>query len=347
MMKGLFLKSNQFVIKSTLVIYLLAIVLYFIWWKKYDTIVVEAMVYGFLLLPILALGALRSATLRGLRFIVLAELPDTLLRNLWFTLLISIAIFIEYPLTPKGVVIFQIIAASISFVLGLVFFNKKLWSTLSTIPSKFNTKEWVSQTIPFSINGGVQVVRSKLLNYILVAFGSVEAVALFDVALRGANLVAFTLNALNNAISPYISAAYEKGDFKLLQRIIKKTGRIIFLFSLPVALTFIIGGNTLVQFVFGKEYGASYIPLVILCLGQLLSSMVGSVGLLLNMTGNQKVFSKSNLQMLLLHLLLSIPLVVYLDVMGAAIIFSGLLILQNIILLRYVRRKLHINTAII
>lgn len=344
--KGLLIKSNRFVLFSTLAIYALAFITYFFWWKKYEPAMVETILYGFLLLPVLGFSALRASALRGLKLVILAELPDTLLRNLWFTILIVGAIVLKFELTPKFAIIFQVIAAGFSFLLGFVFLNNKLLKKLKTITPVFHSKEWTKQTIPFSINSGIQIVRSKLLSYILVIFGSLEAVAIFDVATRGANLVAFTLNALNSAISPFVSSAYEEGNMARLQTIVKKTGRLIFLFSLPVALIFIFGGKTLVSLVFGGEYVASYIPLVILCLGQLMSSMVGSVGLLLSMTGNQKVFSKSNLQMLVLHVIGSIPMVIYFDVIGAAIIFSALLILQNLLLLLYVRKNLKINTAI-
>ena len=344
--KGLLIKSNKFVLFSTLIIYALAFISYFFWWKQYEPAMVETIWYGLLLLPVLGFSALRASALRGLKLVILAELPDTLLRNFWFTLLIVGAIVLNFELTPKYAIIFQVIAAGFSFLLGFVFLNNKLLKKLKTVTPVFHSKEWTKQTIPFSINSGIQMVRSKLLSYILVIFGSLEAVAIFDVASRGANLVAFTLNALNSAISPFVSSAFEEGNMARLQSIVKKTGRLIFLFSLPVALIFIFGGKTLVSLVFGEEYTASYIPLVILCLGQLISSMVGSVGLLLSMTGNQKVFSKSNLQMLVLHVVGSIPMVIYFDVIGAAIIFSSLLILQNLLLLRYVKKKLKINTSI-
>lgn len=345
--KGLLIKSNQFVILSTIVIYLIALITYFLWWHHLDRVMVETLLYGFILVPILGFNALRSSALRGLKLVILAELPDTLLRNLLFTVLIIASLGLDYDLTPKVAIIYQIIAAGLSFFLGFLFLNKKLLRKLRHITPIFETKEWTRQTIPFSINSGIQIVRSKLLNYILAIFGFLEAVAIFDVAVRGANLVAFTLNALNSAISPFVSAAFELKDINSLQRILKKTGRVIFLFSFPVALIFILGGKGLVIFIFGEAYDTSYVPLVILCIGQLISSMVGSVGLLLNMTGNQKILSKSNIQMLILHVIFSIPLVIYFDVVGAAIIYSGLHILQNLLLLRYVRKHLKINPAIV
>lgn len=345
-MKGLLIKTNQFVLFSIIIIYTIAVITYFFWWKRYDTDLVETLLYSFILLPLLGFGALSSAALRGLKLVILSELLDTLIRNFLLTLCILFCIVVEFQLTPKVIIIFQIIAATTVLFLGLIFLQIKLFIRLNNIKATYANKEWYTQTIPFAINSGIQVLKSKLLTYILVIFGSMEAVAIFEVAMRGAALVSYSLDALNKAISPFISSAYEKSDFIYLQRIIKKTSRIIFIFSLPIALVFIIGGSSLIELIFGKNYESSYIPLVILCIGQLISVMTGSVGLVLNMTGNQSVYSKSNITMLIINILLSIPLVIYYNVIGASLIFSGVLILQKFILLAYVRRELHINTSI-
>lgn len=345
-MKGLLIKTNLFVLISTIVIYFIAAITYFFWWKNYDSVFVETLLYSFLLLPILGFGALRSAALRGLKLIILSELPDTLLRNFLLTILLIGCILLEYPLSPQLAIVFQIVAAGIGFLLGFLFLYKKLLNKLKKVSPIYNTKEWYVQTIPFSINSGIQIVRSKLLTYLLAIFGSIEAVAIFDVAMRGAALVSFTLNALNSAISPFISSAYEKGNTLQIQKIVKKTGRIIFAFSLPVALIFILGGKGLVMYIFGNEYAVAYFPLLILCIGQLVSAMVGSVGTLLSMTGNQKVFSNSNVIMLIINMILGVPLIMIWDEIGAALLFSAILIIQNYILLKYVQKNLNINTSI-
>jgi len=346
LMKGLIIRTNQFVFVAIFCIYTIIAITYFLWWKKYDTELVETLLFSFLLLPLLGFGGLFSATLRGLKLVILSEIPDTLIRNFIFLICILTSVAVEYPLTPKAAIIFQVFSAAIGFLMGFIFLQQKLFNKLKKITAIYANKEWLIQTIPFSINSGVQIIKTKLLTYVLVIFGSVESVAIFEVAIRGASLVSYSLDALNKAISPFISSAYEKDDINYLQRIIKKTSRIIFIFSLPVALIFILGGSSLVKFIFGEEYGSSYLPLVILCIGQLISALIGSVGLVLNMTNNQRILSKNNISMLLLNVVLSIPIVIYWDVIGAAFVFSGVLILQNFILLAYVRKELHINTSV-
>ncbi len=344
--KGLLIKTNTLVLITTLTIFVIAAISYFFWWGSYESELVETMLYALMLVPVLGFGALRNAALRGMKLIILAELPDALIRNAIFTVLIVGCMLLDNTLTPQNAMLMHVIAGAVAFVLGFIFLRRKLWSQIQGLVPEFHSREWIKQTIPFSINSGVFVVKSKSLVYLLAIFGSVEAVALFEVAMRAASLVSFVMDALNLAISPFISSAFEKGRIGEIQRVVTRTSRIIFLFALPVALAFFIGGKPLLALVFGEVYKNSYVPLVILCGAQLLSAVVGSVGLVLSMTGKQGLLSKSNLIAMAAILVFSIPLIRYFDVTGAALIFGCILIIQNLFLLYYVRKHIQVNTTI-
>ncbi|MDC7995363.1 oligosaccharide flippase family protein [Altibacter sp. HG106] len=345
--KGLLIKSHQYAGIAILVVAAISGLLYVVWWKNLDTVLVETVALAFLLLPLLGINALRTAFLRGMKLILMSELPDTLFRNLLLTAALVICWAFNMNLTPQDAMLLQVGAAFAGFVLGYVFLHRSLLRKLASVTPIFNTKEWIKETIPFTVNSGIQMVKTRLLTYVLAIFGSVEAVALFEIAWRGSSLVSFTLDALNRAIAPFVSSAYERDQRASLQRIVKKTGRIIFACSLPIALVFMLGGTTLLGYVFGAAYEASYWALFIMCVGQLFSAMTGSVGLLLNMTGNQGVFSKNNLIFLIVNVIISIPSILLYDLEGAAFVYSVILVLQNIILWRYVKKHLNINTAII
>ncbi|MCH7785013.1 MAG: oligosaccharide flippase family protein [Bacteroidetes bacterium] len=344
--KGILIRSNQLVLLTSLLAFIIAFLLYIIWWKNYPENVVSTFWYAFLLMPLLVFGSLRAAALRGLKFIILGQLPETFLRNIFLTFSLLVAIFYDINMSPHMAMILHGIAAALAFIIGYLFLKRKLLTRLKNITPVFKNKLWFKETIPFSITSGVQVIKTKLLTFILVIFGSLEAVAIFDIAMRGATLVSFTLDALNTAISPYLSSAFEQNKKETLQRIVTKSARIIFVFSLPVALIFIFFGKSILELLFAKAYVISYIPLVILCIGQLVNSLTGSVGTVLNMTGNQKYFSKIQIQMMILSALLSVPLIIYYSVIGAALTFSFVIISQNIILVILVRKKLKINTTI-
>ena len=344
--KGLLIRANQIVILATLLVGILAVLVYLALRYYLDPLLLETLWYSLLLLPLLALGSLRAAALRGLRFIVLGQLPDTLLRNFLLCVGIAVYYFSDNTLTPVLAMLLNVIAAGVAYGVGYVFLKVKLLNSLKHVKPNFHNREWFTQAIPFSINSGIQVIKSKLLTYVLALFGSFEAVAIFDIAMRGATLVAFTLDALNTAIAPYISNAFEKNNIESMQRIVTKTSRIIFAFAIPVVLIFILGGKELLVYLFGDVYQISYTPLVILCVGQLFNAVTGSVGLVLNMTDRQAYFTKVVGYVTLLSVFLSIPIVMIYDVIGAAMIYSVMLIVQNTILFLYVRKKLNINTSI-
>lgn len=345
-MKGLLIRSNQFVLLSSVLAGLIALVLYVVWWKNYSDNVVETFWYAFILLPLLVFGSLRAATLRGLKYVILGQMPDTFLRNLFFSFTLLWVTFFEQELTPQNAMIFHCIAAAVAFFVGYLFLKKKFLSRLKGIKPVFLSKLWLKEAVPFSVISGVQVVKSKILIYVLAIFGSIEAVAIFDVAMRGAALVSFTTDALNMAIAPYISSAFEQKQMDSLQRIVKKTARIIFVLSIPIALVFIFGGKPIIKFLFGNEYELSFIPLVILCIGHIVNIIVGPIAPVLNMTGNQKYLSKNQVQMMIASSILSIPFIHYFGAVGAALVFTIVIMLQDLILVLFIKRKLHINTTI-
>jgi len=345
--KGLMIKTNVFVLVMVLVLLFLAFVSYFLWWSRYDAELVDSFIIGFGLIPVIGFGSLWASALRGMKLVVLANISDQFLRTFLFSILIVACLITKVEMSPLVAVSIQLIASAMSAMVALLLVVRKLLPELKGLRPIYCTKEWIKQTIPFSINGGVQTIRSRMVNYILIGFGSVESVALYEVATKGSILVSFTLDAMASAISSFVSSYYEKGNMQVLQKILRKAGRVVFLFSAPVATLFILGGEGLIALIFGPEYTGAYIPLAIMCVGQLISALVGLVGLLLNMTGGQAVFSRNNVIMMVLQLVLSIPMVIWFDVVGAAIVSALLVIVQNLTLLHYVKKHLKLNTAII
>jgi len=344
--KGLLIKTNSYIFFAHVIAFLLIIAAYYIWWNRFPESTITTFWYAFSLMPFLVFGSLRAAALRGLKLIILGELPETLLRNFILSVALLVYFFFKFELTPERAMLLHLVAGIMAFLSGYVFLKRKLLNQLRNIKPSYHRKEWVKQAIPYSVTQLVSILKKKSITYILVIFGSLEAVALFDVAMRGATLVSFTLSALNNAVSPFISAAFTQNNIKSVQKIVTKSNRIIFVFALPVALVFIIGGEPLISWVFGEAYALAYIPLAILCISQLVNALAGSAGPVLNMTGNQSYLSRNQIHMMILSLALSIPLVIYYDVLGGAIAFSLVLVVQNILLVWFIKKRLNVNMTI-
>lgn len=346
MLKGLLIKANQMVLISSTIAVFIAFLLYLIWWKNYSENTVQTFWFACILLPLLAFGELRAASLRGMKFVILGQIPDTFLRNLMLFFPLTVCYFFSIEISPQRAMLFHIFAALFSFLVGAWFLYKKLLKNLLHFTPKYDTNYWFRQAIPFTLITSVQVIKIRSMIYFLAAFWGVEVVAIYDVANRGASLVAFTVDALNKAVSPYISIFYENNNQKILQRIVKKTARLLFAFSLPVVLVFILGGKPLLYWLFGEEYGSSYFPLLILLVGYVYHAMAGPIIPLFNMTNNQKFLSKNQLYMMVFSLVLSIPFIYFWGAIGAAAVFTILSIIQNSILLFYIKSKLGIDSTI-
>lgn len=344
--KGLMRKSHLFILLSYLVIALIFVVIYFIFKDQLYRRFVETFAMGLLLLPILGYSEVGASTIRGLRYIIPGQLPGIFLRSLFLLLGILGYILIFDELTPQAAMATHAISALFSYAFIHWILRKKLLHSLRGITPRYETRIWVKESLQFTGNMGVNKLKTRLSTYILAALGGPVYVGLYEVALKGSNMVIFGLTAVNSALGPFISRFYAKDDRSGVQHIITKATRVIFLFALPVALVFIIGGTYIIDLLYGEEFAGSYLPLVILCLGQLFNAAAGSVALLLKMTGNQKFVLRVNAINTFVNLFVAIPLVMYYNVVGAAAAYGLLIVVQNVILWMYAKRKLNINTSL-
>jgi O-antigen/teichoic acid export membrane protein len=98
--------------------------------------------------------------------------------------------------------------------------------------------------------------------------------------------------------------------------------------------------------VFGAEYESAYVPLVILCVGQLVNASMGSVGALLNMTGHERDTTKSILVAAVVNVALNLSLVPHWGIIGAAVATASTLTVWNLIMWHKVRARIGIEPSL-
>lgn len=346
-LKGLFFFSLRvFLLTSFFLLLLASIVFYFFDIRLNDNEGITYL-YGILLTPLLVIGSIRASFLRGMKHIILAELPDTFLRNFIFFLTLLAIFWTEMSLSSGYAMLLHLIAAFISFFIGMIILIIKLGRKLMRVKSTNHSRLWLNKMLPFGYSSILQVLKQKSINYFIAIFLGYESVALYEVASRGANLVSFTLAAINSAINPYIASAFFRKKMKNVQRIVSRANQLSVIFSFPIFLTFVIGGVGLLTTIFGEEYSLAYWPLVVLSFGHLVNAVAGAAGPVLGMTGNQKILTNILFYMFLLNVFIGIPLIIYFDVLGATISFTFIIVLQNILLVYYIKKKLGLYTSLI
>jgi O-antigen/teichoic acid export membrane protein len=149
------------------------------------------------------------------------------------------------------------------------------------------------------------------------------------------------------AMGPTIAEMFAKGEKRRLQHMISKSILAVLAFAFPVALVLILGGRWIIPIVFGQEYAPAYLPLVILCLGQLFNAGMGSVAVILNMAGLERFTARGVAIAAIASVLLNSALIPFFGPAGAAIATSTSLIIWNVLLFIWLYRETGIVSTVL
>lgn len=132
---------------------------------------------------------------------------------------------------------------------------------------------------------------------------------------------------------------------KKLQKMITKSSRAIFAFSVVIVAVLVVVGEPLIRIAFGSEYTGAYWPLLILCIGQLVNASMGAVANVLNMTGHERDTTLIVFIGALLNVALNFLLTPILGMVGAALATASGLITWNILMWRQAYKRTGIETS--
>jgi len=255
---------------------------------RLDSSGVATLSLALLLFPLLALVRLNAGMLRVLRHVLAAQIPDQILRQLLLILFVGGALFLADEATPQLAMGLHALAAGLALVLGLVWIARVLPSEIRSEPPRYEMRAWLSALLPLTLIGGMQVINNQFDILMLGPLAGAESVGIYRVAVQGATLVAFALTAVNMVIGPHIARLYSAGDQQRLQRMVSLSAQAILGLAIPAAGIFILFGGPILGWLFGEAYSDGGLALAILCAGQLVNAAMGSVGLILNMTGHER-----------------------------------------------------------
>jgi len=283
-----------------------------------------------IMLPMLGLNAVRSGVIKGLGRPAMAELPGLLIQPT-IGLLSLAAIAYTMGLNAERAIWVQVGSAASSLLIASLIFAKIRPQESNRQRPEYELKSWAAAFTPFVLLALIGTFSAQLGILALGLFSSDDQVAALRVAERGAQFVTMSLVVVNLIISPHIVKAYRSNDMELLQKLSKQSARGAFAIALPIGLVFIFFGDWLLGILFGEEYSnLSYIPLVILVVGQLINVFFGSVGFMLAMTGHEKLSFKGTVLALAINLVLCSVLIPFYGAIGAAIAVSVSVVIWNI-----------------
>lgn len=311
---------------------------------------VSTFYFGLLLVPLVALGNLRSAALRGLRRVLQGQLPETMFRPGLFLLIIATAhLVLPRKITPEVAMASHAAAAAMAFIWGAWFLYRARPPSMKSAPYalEYETHAWRKTIVPLALIAGIGMINAHADTLMLGWFRSAEEVGLYRVAASSAGLLGFGMTALNSVVAPHFARLYAQRNMAQLQQLVTRSAQVMVALALPVFIAFILAGEALLTLAFGNEFATAYIPLIILSFGHLFSVAVGSVGALLNMTGHERSTALGAVVAAGSNVILNAVLIPLLGVSGAALATAGSLVLWNLVLWRAARAQVGISCGLL
>jgi O-antigen/teichoic acid export membrane protein len=342
--RGLLKLANRFVFTYSISIAIIAATFLSWHWVDAENTKVTTLFWSLWLLPLIAFGAVRNGTLRGLRWVSSSQFPDQILKPLVMLLLLAITLSLGSNITSTTAIQFNITGTILAFLMGAILLRKALPSNVRYAPPQYKLTTWVTSLLPLSLFGGLKLLDAEVSILLLGLLGTTEEVGLFRVAATGATIVAFALTAVNMAIAPQVARLYNAGETEKLQRVISLSTRAIAAVSFPIALILIFWGEDVIAILFGKHYVHAATALTILCLAQLVNTSTGAGALVLNMTGNDRSTVTWALVALASNFSMAVIMIPVFGLVGAAISYLTSVTIWNLAMMVMAKKKTGIDT---
>ena len=240
-----------------------------------------------------------------------------------------------------------IAANAISIIVG-TFLAFRAYSDLrGVIPWKnvrftYQIKDWTKFCMPLLVGGVLAFVTARISGLLVGFYRDAAEVGLYEVAFRITLLVELPLSVSNLVFAPMIGEMYTEGDHSRLNDTFRIVTKWVFSISLLMFVIIVVGGEAILG-VFGSEFLAANLGLLILAGGQLINAGTGAVGWMLIMSGHSTVHMVNSAIAAFLTIGLGLILIPQYGIVGAAIGVSLVNVFVNLVRLAevFLLLKLH------
>lgn len=311
--------------------------------KGLDGKLLASLIYGLWLVPLLSMVLTIGASLRGLGKVVFGQIPNTIIAPVFFLLLIVVMVFIG-DLTAVVAIRLKIISTCIALVIGGAFLYKLLKRKVSKVNDDNDIIKF-SSLLSLTLIGGFQILLVNIDILVIGVLCSNEDVGVYKVAVQLSNLVVFGLYSINQILHPKFATLYSQNELERLKKLVSYSSKIILMVAIPPVLLLTVTSGKVLTLLFGSYYATGSMVLCILAIGQLINASFGSVGALLNMTGNENDTLKGMVVALVMNVILNLILVPIYGPEGAALSTAASCLTWNVILRLSVKKRLKIETC--
>ncbi|MDG5490137.1 flippase [Psychroserpens sp. SPM9] len=286
--------------------------------------------YFGILLVINAVITLCDQTIRGLQEVRKSTLIGHFIR---LPLKIAIAVgLITMGYQLRGYIWAEIIGAIVA--LGLFFWlikkllPKQMPKLSLKASSKINKEERTFGNNMLLINT-VGLLQSEGDKIVLAIYLTTTDLGIYSIALTLTAFVPTVLLSVNAIFTPIISQLHTEKRMQELKKYYQASCKYIFVLTIPL-IVFLIVFNQPMLNVFGEEFKLGGQVLILLLIAQVINTSTGSVGMMLNMTGLERVSRNSTVVLAILSIIGYLVLIPKYGLIGIGIVKMIMMTLQGI-----------------
>lgn len=284
-----------------------------------------------------------SSALVGYRKIWQSNLVEQTL-SIAITGLLLLAFFISKVNITINLVAICYAIGRLGVTLSVGIYWKKLFSFEGK--PKIITKELLPVSLPLFVVSISGILLSNADAIILGWLSSSREIGLYTVAAKLALLSTIFLQITNAAVAPKVAALFDQNEHIKLQIMIRQVTKGLTIIGFAPFVIFLFFGNSILS-IWGSEFIEAYWILLILSFGQLVNIATGAVGVIMIMTGHEKVQSKISFIFAIINIILNVILIKKYGALGAAIATATVVISSNFLKVFFVKKLVGINTLII
>ena len=172
-------------------------------------------------------------------------------------------------------------------------------------------------------------------------FTDSKSVGVYNTAKRVSTLASALLTSINLVVAPQFAAMHAKNEVAQLGKLARDAARLVTLLSVPIVIVFFLIPGTILG-IFGAEFVGGAPVLKIMIMGEFVNAVTGPVGVLLLMSGHEKLMRNNAIATSLVYLALLVILTSAFGIMGSAWALAIGVISRNIIAMLLAYRALSI-----
>lgn len=232
--------------------------------------------------------------------------------------LLSVVIFFLAGLKLSAILMSNIIAAVIGFVLASYFLLKIFPVHRIPITPIYERRRLINFSVPLLLTQFLGIITFYADSIMIGYFRNASDVGVYSAVFRVALLVVLPLTAFNTIFAPIVSESFARNELQKINELFKTVTMWIFTLSLPLVLLFILFAKPIME-IFGDDFMVGASALIVLGIGELVNAGVGSAGYILTMAGRPKINSYNAAALCIVNIILNYLLIPRFGIMGAAV----------------------------